>query len=100
MGLPSFEEMIGQEITPKYQTCHLLLDECKQKAMYDAAERIEDFMRKIEEQQTSQGEHIHAYSVFGWQLDHHQGGNFGGGGGGGGVDYQANKGFKGGGIGD
>ncbi|KAA8533266.1 hypothetical protein F0562_033201 [Nyssa sinensis] len=42
-----FEEMISQDITPRYQTCHLLLDEIKQKNLYDAAERIEDFMKKM-----------------------------------------------------
>ncbi|XP_031270356.1 pentatricopeptide repeat-containing protein At3g04130, mitochondrial isoform X1 [Pistacia vera] len=42
-----FEEMIGQEITPKYLTCRLLLDEVKLKNMYDAAEKIEDVMKKL-----------------------------------------------------
>lgn len=42
-----FEEMIGQEITPRYHTCCLLLDEVKQKNMYAAAERIEDLMKKL-----------------------------------------------------
>ncbi|KAJ0094669.1 hypothetical protein Patl1_16865 [Pistacia atlantica] len=42
-----FEEMIGQEITPKYLTCRLLLDEVKLKKMYDAAEKIEDVMKKL-----------------------------------------------------
>lgn len=42
-----FEEMVGQEIKPRYQTCCLLLDEVKQKNMYDAAERIEDCMKKL-----------------------------------------------------
>ncbi|XP_030527642.1 pentatricopeptide repeat-containing protein At3g04130, mitochondrial [Rhodamnia argentea] len=42
-----FDEMVGQDITPRYQTCRLLLDEVKQKNMYDAAERIEDFMKKL-----------------------------------------------------
>lgn len=42
-----FEEMIGKEITPRYQTCRLLLDECNQKNMCDATERIADFMKKI-----------------------------------------------------
>ncbi|XP_042498391.1 pentatricopeptide repeat-containing protein At3g04130, mitochondrial-like [Macadamia integrifolia] len=41
-----FEEMIGQDITPRYQTCSLLLDAVKQKNMDDAAERIEGVMRK------------------------------------------------------
>ncbi|CAK9155823.1 unnamed protein product [Ilex paraguariensis] len=42
-----FEEMIGQEVTPRYQTCRLLLDEIKPKNMYDAVERIEDFMKHM-----------------------------------------------------
>lgn len=42
-----FDEMVGQEITPRYQTCRLMLDEVRQKNMYDAAERIEDFMKKL-----------------------------------------------------
>ncbi|XP_057949495.1 pentatricopeptide repeat-containing protein At3g04130, mitochondrial [Malania oleifera] len=42
-----FEEMISQEITPRYQTCHFLLDEIKQKNMYDAADRVEAFMKQM-----------------------------------------------------
>ncbi|KAJ4710910.1 Pentatricopeptide repeat-containing protein [Melia azedarach] len=42
-----FEEMIGQDITPKYQTCCMILDEVRQKNMYDAAEKIEDIMKKL-----------------------------------------------------
>lgn len=42
-----FEEMIGQDIAPRYQTCQLLLDEIKQKNMYDAAERIETFIKQM-----------------------------------------------------
>ncbi|XP_039164468.1 uncharacterized protein LOC120291318 [Eucalyptus grandis] len=42
-----FDEMVGQEITPRYQTCRLMLDEVRQKNMYDAAERIEDFMKQL-----------------------------------------------------
>ncbi|KAL6983841.1 hypothetical protein U1Q18_017215 [Sarracenia purpurea var. burkii] len=42
-----FEEMIGQGITPRYQTCRLLLDEIKQNNMYDAADRIEDFIKQM-----------------------------------------------------
>lgn len=42
-----FEGMIGQGITPRYKTCRLLLDEVKQKNMYDAAERIEGLMKKL-----------------------------------------------------
>lgn len=36
-----FEEMIGKELTPRFQTCRLLLDLVKQKNMYDAAETVE-----------------------------------------------------------
>ncbi|GFY88170.1 tetratricopeptide repeat (TPR)-like superfamily protein [Actinidia rufa] len=42
-----FEEMIGQDITPRYQTCRLLLDEMNQKNMYDATERIEAFIKQM-----------------------------------------------------
>ncbi|OVA20466.1 Pentatricopeptide repeat [Macleaya cordata] len=42
-----FEEMIRQEITPRYQTCRLLLDEVKQKNMYDVADKIEDVMKQM-----------------------------------------------------
>ncbi|KAL2320279.1 hypothetical protein Fmac_029248 [Flemingia macrophylla] len=42
-----FEEMIDQDIIPRYRTCHLLLDEVKQKNMYQAAEKIEGLMKKL-----------------------------------------------------
>lgn len=42
-----FEDMIRQEITPRYKTCSVLLQEVKQKNMYDAADRIELFMKKM-----------------------------------------------------
>lgn len=42
-----FEEMIGQGLMPRYKTCRLLFEEVKQKHMYDAAEKIEDFMKKM-----------------------------------------------------
>ncbi|XWS69187.1 hypothetical protein CRYUN_Cryun04dG0158100 [Craigia yunnanensis] len=42
-----FEEMIRKDITPKYRTCCLLLDELKEKNMYDAAEKIEVFLKKL-----------------------------------------------------
>nr|KYP41009.1 hypothetical protein KK1_037612 [Cajanus cajan] len=42
-----FEEMIDQDIIPRYRTCHLLLDEVKQKNMYQAAEKIEDLMKNL-----------------------------------------------------
>ncbi|XP_065879670.1 pentatricopeptide repeat-containing protein At3g04130, mitochondrial [Euphorbia lathyris] len=42
-----FEEMVGKDMTPKYQTCRLLLDKVKLNHMYDAAEKIETVMRKL-----------------------------------------------------
>lgn len=39
--------MIDQDIIPRYRTCRLLLDEVKQKNMYQAAEKIEDLMKKL-----------------------------------------------------
>ncbi|KAK7395879.1 hypothetical protein VNO78_16451 [Psophocarpus tetragonolobus] len=42
-----FEEMINQDIIPSYRTCRLLLDEVKQKNMHQAAEKIEDLMKKL-----------------------------------------------------
>ncbi|KAL5717753.1 hypothetical protein ACHQM5_010721 [Ranunculus cassubicifolius] len=41
------EEMISREITPRYQTCRLLLDEVQQKNMTDVSDRIEDLMKKM-----------------------------------------------------
>nr|GMC81453.1 pentatricopeptide repeat-containing protein At3g04130, mitochondrial [Ipomoea batatas] len=41
------EEMIAKEITPRYKTYSLLLEEIKQKNMFDAAERIEELMKKM-----------------------------------------------------
>ncbi|TKY63083.1 Pentatricopeptide repeat-containing protein mitochondrial [Spatholobus suberectus] len=42
-----FEKMIDQDIIPRYRTCRLLLDEVKQQNMYQAAEKIEDLMKKL-----------------------------------------------------
>ncbi|CAB4303560.1 unnamed protein product [Prunus armeniaca] len=42
-----FEEMIGQEIKPRYKTCRLLWDEVKRKNMFGPADTIEDFMKKL-----------------------------------------------------
>ncbi|KAE9603425.1 hypothetical protein Lal_00008259 [Lupinus albus] len=42
-----FEEMIEQGIVPRYRTCRLLLNEVKQKNMYEAAEKIEVVMKKL-----------------------------------------------------
>ncbi|GMJ13267.1 hypothetical protein like AT3G04130 [Hibiscus trionum] len=42
-----FEEMISKDITPYHRTCRLLLDEVKAKSLYDAAEKIEGFMKKL-----------------------------------------------------
>ncbi|KAK4423920.1 Pentatricopeptide repeat-containing protein, mitochondrial [Sesamum alatum] len=42
-----FQDMIGRSIKPRYVTCSLLLQEVRQKNMYDAAEMIEDFIKKM-----------------------------------------------------
>lgn len=42
-----FEEMIGKELTPRYQTCRRLLDEVKKKNMYDAVERVELYFNNL-----------------------------------------------------
>ena len=42
-----FEEMISLGMAPRHRTCRLLLDEVKLKNMYEAAERIEDVMKKL-----------------------------------------------------
>ncbi|KAM2527414.1 hypothetical protein TB1_024672 [Malus domestica] len=42
-----FNEMIGQEIKPRYKTCRFLWDEVKLKNMFAAADTIEDFMKKL-----------------------------------------------------
>lgn len=42
-----FEEMVKKDIMPRYRTCRLLLDEVKLKNMYEAAEKIEDLMKKL-----------------------------------------------------
>lgn len=42
-----FEEMIYQDIVPRYRTCRLLLDEVKQKNMFEAAEKIEVVMKNL-----------------------------------------------------
>ncbi|OMO81425.1 hypothetical protein COLO4_23614 [Corchorus olitorius] len=42
-----FEEMILKDITPKYRTCRLLLEEVKEKNMHDAAEKIEAFIKNL-----------------------------------------------------
>ncbi|KMT07543.1 hypothetical protein BVRB_6g151540 [Beta vulgaris subsp. vulgaris] len=44
-----FEEMIGKELTPRHQTCRLLLDEVKQKNMYDAAERVALYIKNLKD---------------------------------------------------
>ncbi|CAJ1792073.1 unnamed protein product [Sphenostylis stenocarpa] len=46
-ALSLFEEMIDQDIIPRHRTCRLLLDEVKQKNMYQAVEKIEDLMKKL-----------------------------------------------------
>lgn len=42
-----FEDMVRKEITPRYKTCSVLLQEIKQKNMYEAADKIELFMKKM-----------------------------------------------------
>lgn len=42
-----FTKMIAQDITPRYVTCRLLLDELRQNKKHDAATRVEDFMKKM-----------------------------------------------------
>jgi pentatricopeptide repeat protein len=42
-----FEEMVDQDIVPRYRTCRLLLDEVNRKNMYEAAEKIEILMKKL-----------------------------------------------------
>ncbi|XP_039125328.1 pentatricopeptide repeat-containing protein At3g04130, mitochondrial [Dioscorea cayenensis subsp. rotundata] len=43
-----FEEMIGFDISPRFETCRLLLDEAGQRGLYDIAERIKSLLTKIE----------------------------------------------------
>lgn len=42
-----FQKMIGQNLKPRYVTCSLLLQEIKQKNMNDAAEMIENVMKRM-----------------------------------------------------
>ncbi|XP_052107330.1 pentatricopeptide repeat-containing protein At3g04130, mitochondrial [Arachis duranensis] len=42
-----FEDMIDQDVMPRLKTCRLLLEEVKQKNMYEASEKIEDLMKKM-----------------------------------------------------
>ncbi|XP_028770464.1 pentatricopeptide repeat-containing protein At3g04130, mitochondrial-like [Neltuma alba] len=42
-----FEEMIDRGLVPRHRTCRLLLEEVKLKNMYEAAEKIEDVMKKL-----------------------------------------------------
>ncbi|MED6212735.1 hypothetical protein PIB30_086454 [Stylosanthes scabra] len=42
-----FEDMIDQDVLPRFKTCRLLLDEVKQKNMCEASEKIEDLMKKM-----------------------------------------------------
>ncbi|CAJ2669574.1 unnamed protein product [Trifolium pratense] len=42
-----FEEMVDQDIVPRYRTCRLLLDEVNRINMYEAAEKIEILMKKL-----------------------------------------------------
>lgn len=42
-----FEEMVDQDIVPRYKTCRLLLDEVKQQNMHLAVVKIEVLMKKL-----------------------------------------------------
>ncbi|XP_077209901.1 tetratricopeptide repeat (TPR)-like superfamily protein isoform X2 [Tasmannia lanceolata] len=42
-----FEEMISQDITPRYRTCRLLLEEVEKKNMNDHVDRIKALMKQI-----------------------------------------------------
>lgn len=42
-----FQEMIAKEITPRYYTCALLLDEIKQNNNHDAADHIEAYLKRM-----------------------------------------------------
>ncbi|XP_058093189.1 pentatricopeptide repeat-containing protein At3g04130, mitochondrial-like isoform X2 [Magnolia sinica] len=42
-----FEEMISQEITPRYRTCRVLLEELEQKNMNDHVERLKTYMKQM-----------------------------------------------------
>jgi pentatricopeptide repeat protein len=44
---PLIEEMVDQDTVRRYKTCCLLLDEVKQKNMYQAVEKIEVLMKKL-----------------------------------------------------
>ncbi|KAL2903548.1 hypothetical protein RDABS01_002258, partial [Bienertia sinuspersici] len=46
-ALHFFEEMIGKELTPRFQTCRRLLDEVKQRNMYDAAEKVHNYIKNL-----------------------------------------------------
>ncbi|KNA16143.1 hypothetical protein SOVF_091790 [Spinacia oleracea] len=42
-----FEEMVGKDVTPRYQTCRLLLDQVKEKNMYAAVEKVELYFNNL-----------------------------------------------------
>ncbi|WCJ20763.1 Tetratricopeptide repeat (TPR)-like superfamily protein [Euphorbia peplus] len=42
-----FEEMVGKDMMPRYQTCRLLLDKMKLNHSYDTADKIESVMKKL-----------------------------------------------------
>lgn len=42
-----FQEMIAKDITPRYHTCSVLLDEIKQNNNYEAADHIEGYMKRM-----------------------------------------------------
>ncbi|KAJ0976971.1 hypothetical protein J5N97_012445 [Dioscorea zingiberensis] len=43
-----FEEMVEMDISPRTQTCRLLLDEAGQRGLYDIVERIKSALKQIE----------------------------------------------------
>ncbi|XP_051122290.1 pentatricopeptide repeat-containing protein At3g04130, mitochondrial [Andrographis paniculata] len=42
-----FEDMVGQNVKPRYVTCSMLLREIRLKNMFDAADMVESYMRKM-----------------------------------------------------
>lgn len=42
-----FEEMMSLDMTPRYRTCRILLDELEDKNMYDSVERIKTYVKQL-----------------------------------------------------
>lgn len=59
-----FKEMIGQNIKARYLTCSLLLKEMKGKGMHEAAEKIEDFMKKMKVPGMKNCRYLHTALIF------------------------------------